>query len=94
MIKLIKEIFILYNKFVVILFFLISIFIKNGFAENHDDIKVGILLGFTGAVESVTPSMADSAELAFNEILKDKVLQKIKLQITKGRSNLQQYKIC
>ena len=30
MIKLIKEIFILYNKFVVILFFLISIFIKNG----------------------------------------------------------------
>ena len=75
MIKLKKEIFILYNKFVVILFFLISIFIKNGFAENHNDIKVGILLGFTGAVESVTPSMADSAELAFNEISNDQSLK-------------------
>ena len=76
MIKLKKEIFILYNKFFVILFFLMSIFIKSGFAENHDEIKVGILLGFTGAVESVTPSMADSAELAFNEILNDENLTK------------------
>ena len=45
--------------------------IKICFAENHNEIKVGILLGFTGLVESLTPSMADSAELAFNEISND-----------------------
>ena len=33
------------------------------------------MLGFTGAVESVTPSMADSAELAFNEISNDQSLK-------------------
>jgi branched-chain amino acid transport system substrate-binding protein len=31
------------------------------------DIKVGVILGFTGPIESLTPAMADSAELAFNE---------------------------
>ena len=31
------------------------------------DIKVGIILGFTGPIESLTPAMAASAELAFNE---------------------------
>ena len=29
-----------------------------------DDIKVGVILGFTGPIESLTPGMADSAELA------------------------------
>ena len=33
-----------------------------------DDIKVGVLLGFTGPIESLTPAMADSAELAFKEV--------------------------
>ncbi len=33
-----------------------------------DDIKFGVLLGFTGPIESVTPHMADSAEMAWNEI--------------------------
>ena len=37
-------------------------------AQQNKEIKVGILLGFTGNVESLTPSMADSAELAFNEV--------------------------
>ena len=32
-----------------------------------EDIKVGILLGFTGPIESLTPDMASGAELAFNE---------------------------
>ena len=32
-----------------------------------DDIKIGVLLGFTGPIESLTPDMADSAELAFKE---------------------------
>ena len=31
------------------------------------DIKVGIILGFTGPIESLTPAMANSAELAFKE---------------------------
>ena len=32
-----------------------------------DDIKVGVILGFTGPIESLTPGMADSAELALKE---------------------------
>ena len=31
------------------------------------DIKMGIILGFTGPIESLTPAMAGSAELAFKE---------------------------
>ena len=31
------------------------------------DIKMGIILGFTGPIESLTPAMAGSAELAFQE---------------------------
>jgi len=36
-----------------------------GFAE---DVKVGIILGFTGPIESLTPDMAASAELALKEV--------------------------
>ena len=28
----------------------------------------GVILGFTGPIESITPGMADSAELAFTEV--------------------------
>ena len=31
------------------------------------EIKMGIILGFTGPIESLTPDMANSAELAFKE---------------------------
>ncbi len=31
------------------------------------EIKMGVILGFTGPIESLTPAMADSAELAFKE---------------------------
>ena len=31
------------------------------------DIKMGIILGFTGPIESLTPDMGNSAELAFKE---------------------------
>ena len=55
----------------------ISIFISKSDAENQNEVKVGILLGFTGVVESLTPSMADSAELAFNEISNDEELSKL-----------------
>jgi branched-chain amino acid transport system substrate-binding protein len=30
-------------------------------------VNVGIILGFTGPIESLTPDMAAGAELAFNE---------------------------
>ena len=33
-----------------------------------DDIKVGVLLGFTGPIESLTPDMAEAAELALEEV--------------------------
>jgi branched-chain amino acid transport system substrate-binding protein len=36
-------------------------------ASHSGDIKVGIILGFTGPIESLTPDMAASAELAFKE---------------------------
>ena len=33
----------------------------------YAEIKMGIILGFTGPIESLTPAMAASAELAFKE---------------------------
>ena len=63
----------------------ISIFISKSHAENQNEVKVGILLGFSGVVESLTPSMADSAELAFNEISNDVDLsKKIKFKIQRA----------
>ncbi|MFW2587114.1 ABC transporter substrate-binding protein [Sagittula sp. SSi028] len=38
-------------------------------AESHaSEAKIGVMLGFTGPIESITPMMADSAELALSEI--------------------------
>ena len=40
----------------------------NAMAGSHSKtIKMGIILGFTGPIESLTPAMAASAELAFKE---------------------------
>ncbi len=36
-------------------------------AAKADSVNVGILLGFTGPIESITPAMAAAAELAFSE---------------------------
>jgi len=33
-----------------------------------EDIKLGIIFGFTGPIESLTPSMADGAEMAMKEV--------------------------
>ena len=41
----------------------LSLISTNAFAE----IKMGIILGFTGPIESLTPAMAASEELAFKE---------------------------
>ncbi len=60
------------KKILLYLIVYIFVIIPNSFGKNNVEIKVGILLGFTGAVESLTPSMADSAELAFNEVVNNK----------------------
>jgi branched-chain amino acid transport system substrate-binding protein len=39
------------------------------FADAHaNEVKIGIILGFTGPIESLTPQMADGAELAMKEV--------------------------
>lgn len=39
------------------------------FAEAHmEQVPIGIIFGFTGPIESLTPNMADAAELAMTEI--------------------------
>ena len=59
-------------KIILLLLFInVLILIPKSFAKKDKEIKVGILLGFTGVVESLTPSMAESAELAFYEINSD-----------------------
>lgn len=39
-----------------------------GAAMAADDVKIGIVLGFTGPLESITPHMAGGAELAISEV--------------------------
>ena len=74
-----------YLKILLLSVMYISILISKSHAENQNEVKVGILLGFTGVVESLTPSMADSAELAFNEISNDEELSKqIKFKIQRS----------
>ena len=51
------------KKIVLTAFLFVSIITTNALA----DIKMGIILGFTGPIESLTPAMAASAELAFKE---------------------------
>jgi len=51
------------RKLFVAAFMFLSVLTTNAFAE----IKMGIILGFTGPIESLTPAMRDSAKLAFQE---------------------------
>ncbi|MCB1408664.1 MAG: ABC transporter substrate-binding protein [Rhodobacteraceae bacterium] len=37
-------------------------------AAYADDVNIGIIFGFTGPLESITPTMADAAELAMSEV--------------------------
>ncbi len=44
-------------------------------ADGHaETIKLGIILGFTGPIESLTPSMADAAEMAMAEVTESGLL--------------------
>ena len=49
------------------LFIAAFIFVSTFVTSSYADIKMGIILGFTGPIESLTPAMAASAELAFKE---------------------------
>ena len=51
------------KKIFIVAIVYLSVLTTNTFAE----IKMGIILGFTGPIESLTPAMAASAELAFQE---------------------------
>ena len=44
-----------------------AIMAGTAFADGHA-VKVGVILGFTGPIESLTPNMRDSAVLAFKEV--------------------------
>jgi len=46
----------------------------SAFADGHSEIKIGVILGFTGPIESLTPSMADGAELAMKEVTESGLL--------------------
>ncbi|WP_373356956.1 ABC transporter substrate-binding protein [Pseudoroseicyclus sp. CXY001] len=37
-------------------------------AASAEDVKIGIILGFTGPLESITPAMAEGAEMAIAEV--------------------------
>ena len=38
------------------------------YADAHNEVKIGVVLGFTGPLESITPAMAAGAELAMAEV--------------------------
>ena len=54
------------RKLILAVFLFVSTMTTNSNAVGHG-IKMGIILGFTGPIESLTPAMAASAELAFKE---------------------------
>ena len=51
------------KKLFIAAFILVSTLVTSSYAE----IKMGIILGFTGPIESLTPAMRDSAKMAFQE---------------------------
>ena len=51
------------KKLLIAAFVFVSTFTTYSYAE----VKMGIILGFTGPIESLTPAMRDSAKLAFKE---------------------------
>jgi branched-chain amino acid transport system substrate-binding protein len=41
---------------------------STAYAGSHNEIKIGVILGFTGPLESITPAMGSGAELAMKEV--------------------------
>ncbi|KAA3630418.1 MAG: branched-chain amino acid ABC transporter substrate-binding protein [Proteobacteria bacterium] len=46
----------------------LAVMVSGGAQADGHEIKIGVLLGFTGPIESLTPDMASSAELAMKEV--------------------------
>ena len=40
----------------------------SAFAGGHNEVKIGVILGFTGPLETITPAMGAGAELAMKEV--------------------------
>ena len=58
-----------------------------GAAVAAEDVKLGIIFGFTGPLESITPSMASGAELAMKEVSDSgKLLDGTKVSSVRGDS--------
>jgi branched-chain amino acid transport system substrate-binding protein len=56
------------------------------FSSFADDVKIGIILGFTGPIESLAPVMAKSAELAIDEVNKSGNFSHGKIKSVRGDS--------
>ena len=70
-------------KKILISFVLSIFFIFPAFAKN---VKIGIILGFTGPIESLAPVMAKSAEMAINEVNKSGKFSHGKIDSVRGDS--------
>ena len=64
--------------------FVLSIFII--FPAFADNVKIGIILGFTGPIESLAPVMAKSAEMAIDEVNKSGKFSHGKIDSIRGDS--------
>ena len=52
----------------------VAIGLSSASIASAGNIRIGVILGFTGPIESLTPTMADSAELAFKEASDSRLL--------------------
>ncbi len=56
-------------------------------AASHSPVKIGVILGFTGPLESITPAMGAGAELAIKEVTDSgKLLDGVAVEAVRGDS--------
>ncbi len=59
----------------------------SAFAGGHSPVKIGVILGFTGPIESITPAMGDAAEMAMKEVSDSgKLLDGVKVESVRADS--------
>jgi branched-chain amino acid transport system substrate-binding protein len=59
----------------------------SAFAAGHSPVKIGVVLGFTGPIESITPAMGDAAEMAMKEVSDSgKLLDGVKVESVRADS--------
>lgn len=51
-----------------------AIMATGAMADGHSEVKIGVILGFTGPLESITPAMGAGAELAMAEVTESGML--------------------